>query len=84
MGQPPERSDTSVNSSHKEVFKQLDICQEKLCEEHEKLSKSSSHSKQLFQKDAQQLQQTQRERNNNVNIENTSYVKLVSPNTLKW
>jgi hypothetical protein len=83
MGQPQERTDTSINSSHKEIFKQLDICQEKLCEEHErkgqeKLSTSSPHSKQLFQKGAQQLQQTQRE------IENTSYVKLVSPNTLKW
>jgi hypothetical protein len=59
--------DTNVVSSHKEVCKELDICQEKLCEEHEQkrqeiLNESSLHSQQLSQKVTRQLQQFQLER----------------------
>ncbi|CAB4417753.1 unnamed protein product [Rhizophagus irregularis] len=59
--------DTNVVSSHKEVCKELDICQEKLREEHEQkrqeiLNKSSLHSQQLSQKVTRQLQQFQLER----------------------
>ncbi|GBC01340.1 hypothetical protein RclHR1_04150004 [Rhizophagus clarus] len=81
LGQTHKWTDTDVISSYKEVYKQLDICQEKLHEEREqkgqrKLRKSSSHYKQLSQKAAQRSQQSQRERNVDVaiigNIENVS------------
>lgn len=65
-------SDIDIISSYKEIRKQLDICKEKLREEREqkKLRKSSFHPKQLSQKTAQQLRQSQRGGNNVITIEN--------------
>ncbi|CAG8733542.1 uncharacterized protein OCT59_007138 [Rhizophagus irregularis] len=65
LGQIHKQNDTNFSSSHREVCKQLDIRQAIIREEHkqkgqEKLSKSSSYSKQLSQKVAQQLQVSQR------------------------
>ncbi|PKC01303.1 hypothetical protein RhiirA5_381836 [Rhizophagus irregularis] len=69
LGQIHKQNDAKVISSHKEVCKQLDVCQMIIREEYEqkgqeRLNKSSSFSKQLSQKVAQQLQKYQRERNN--------------------
>ncbi|CAB5381496.1 unnamed protein product [Rhizophagus irregularis] len=84
LGQIHKQNDANVISSHKEVCKQLDVCQMIIREEYEqkgqeRLSKSSSFSKQLSQKVAQQLQKYQRERNNIHCIRKEN--KLASPKT---
>lgn len=79
LGQNHKQTDNSVLSSHKEVCKQLDICQVLLHEKHEqkgqeKFNKSSSRV-------AQQLQKSQRVRNNILRVRKGN--KLTFPKTLK-
>ncbi|RGB44059.1 hypothetical protein C1646_749032 [Rhizophagus diaphanus] len=86
LGQTHKWANTNVISSyHKELCKQ----QEREQKGQEKLSKSSSHSKQLSQEVVQQSQQSQRGRNNNVaTIINIGKIICVrkenTPKSLKW
>ncbi|CAB5144564.1 hypothetical protein RhiirA5_423393 [Rhizophagus irregularis] len=86
--------DTNIVSSHKEVCKELDICQEKLREEHEQkrqeiFNKSSLHSQQLSQKVTRQLHQFQLERKcslyqrKNIDSEQTPLTNPSSYRTLR-